>query len=392
MVLFVEANGVLYTGGGLLSQFAQVSLAMMSVYYAIVVNSKYHVPLYIKGLNMLVLMFTIYGIVLLLSGQELYINTVAVHSKVGRFEYLKNIFNTYLPIYPFFFFTKEGKLTKQVFKRILIILFVLAILSYFANERTVLEARGELGEKIEITNNMAYTFVGLLPALVIFVKKPKLLLMCLLICSYYIIMGMKRGAIISGVICIVWFILNIVKESGNRRKWQYYVLMGVILMAFILMFRYMSSTSDYFNSRLEQTLEGNSSERDVYYLMIWNYFLDKNNFINLLIGNGAYATISIFGIAAHNDWLEIAICHGILGLIIYLRYWFYLLQTWLRAKSSDAYMALGMIFIIYFMRTIFSMSGITTASAMAIGYFLVEYQKYASSLKNTINKKCDIAS
>lgn len=80
----------------------------------------------------------------------------------------------------------------------------------------------------------------------------------------------------------------------------------------------MMAESDYFNHRIEQTLEGDSSNRDVIYGGLIIHFLDETNALKLFLGNGAQATLKIHGGFAHNDWLELLINNGIIGALIYI--------------------------------------------------------------------------
>ncbi len=94
------------------------------------------------------------------------------------------------------------------------------------------------------------------------------------------------------------------------------------------------SSSDYMMERIEDTLAGNSSSRDGLYSFFWKYFTEDSCFIHYLLGRGANGTLDIYYNYAHNDWLEIAVNQGLLGIFVYAFYWFGFLKTWKRAKIS----------------------------------------------------------
>lgn len=363
----LETNGILYPAGSILSRLVYVLFVLISAYYALYTNMHYKVSSFIKGLNLLVMLYTIYGLILVISGEKLYVSFGTVYNEIGRFDYLKYNLSLYLPIYPFFVFTKQGLLKESNFKFFFYVLFVVAIISFFNYQSNIrLETDRE-----EVTNNKSYVILGLLPAMVVFIKQPKKILLFATICLYFILMGMKRGAILSCVICLIWFFYAIMTNTSKKNKWPLIIIALLIVVSAIIFVNYLLSSSLLFSDRLNQTLSGESSNRDVIYSWFWNHFIHETDPFKLFFGNGAYGTIKLYGIAAHNDWLEIAISHGILGLLVFLYYWYGIIRTWLRTKGSLAYMALGMAFIICFSRSIFSMSGYTIGAALAVGYFLV---------------------
>ena len=76
-----------------------------------------------------------------------------------------------------------------------------------------------------------------------------------------------------------------------------------------------------------------------------------------MLGSGANATINIAGNYAHNDWLEIAVNNGLIGIVIYVVYWISLFKTCRNAKLYPKYyLILTTFIIIVFMETLFSMS------------------------------------
>jgi hypothetical protein len=100
--------------------------------------------------------------------------------------------------------------------------------------------------------------------------------------------------------------------------------------------------------------------------------------LNSFFGSGANATLSISSLYAHNDWLEIAINQGVFGLIIYFFYWI----MFFRECSSKSYtpyarLAMQLLFIIYFMKTFFSMSynDMTVGATLVLGYCLAQEKK-----------------
>ena len=99
--------------------------------------------------------------------------------------------------------------------------------------------------------------------------------------------------------------------------------------------------------------------------------------MRFLFGNGAYGTIQLYFNYAHNDWLEIAIDNGLIVLILYAAFWISLIAMLFKGKrGTTTTLMLGMFIIIYFIRTMISMSynSISLYAACALGYALAYYE------------------
>ena len=194
----------------------------------------------------------------------------------------------------------------------------------------------------------------------------------------FILLGMKRGAIIIGVVCLICFLWNNIKNANKSKKKGLLFLSLVMCFVGYLVVKYQMNESLYFNQRVEQTLEGNSSGRDELYRVFWNYFIDKATPLQFAFGSGADATLKVASYYAHNDWLEIAVNQGILGLIIYLLYlMLFARECLLKFYNNQTKLALQISFIICFMKTLFSMSynDMPISAAFVLGYCLAQEKK-----------------
>lgn len=108
-----------------------------------------------------------------------------------------------------------------------------------------------------------------------------------------------------------------------------------------------------------------------YIVLFVIFFLSQDNIINILLGNGAYYTLQISDNFAHNDWLEIAVGQGLLGLIVYVNYWIATYRMAVKSNlPSNKSFAMLLIFVIYLLKTMFSMSydAMNIFSTYVIGY------------------------
>lgn len=388
IILLTAFNGELYTPGGFIAQGLQYALILMSLYYALYANLKYKLPVYFKALNVLLVMFIVYGVLLVLSGEKLMIQKTL--AETTNTTYLKSILLSLSPIYAFYVFGRRGLLKDNTIKFWFFVFLALAIRSFFLSQERSLQRAIEQGSTAdEFTSNTGYTFVALLPALVVFYKKPIIQYLGLMICTYFVVIAMKRGAILSGMVCAAWFLITNLKKTRGKRKWIVVLVSIGAIAAVVFIAQYMMETSDYFRYRIMQTELGDSSGRDELYETFYDHFIHENNAFRFMFGYGANGTLKIGDNYAHNDWLEIAINQGILGLVVYLAYWICFYVTWRKTRQHpQAFMAIGMIFIIYFLCTLFSMSynSVSRCAAMVLGYYLATYDKGNLSETTMVNQ------
>ena len=293
-----------------------------------------------------------------------------------------------LPLYSFYYFGRKGMVSSYWFMVMTILFCLNAYALYYENQQRILEIL--VGESEDFTNNSGYIIVSLLPLMAFFNKRSIIQYVGLFLIMAATILCFKRGAILVGFLAIAFFILKKVTVRSTSRRITTIVLVAVLL---VLLYRYFDTiflTNDYFYQRVMLTREGDSSGRDYIFGFFWKFFpSSENGIIGILFGNGAAATVKLLGIEAHNDWLEFAIDFGLLGIVLYLFYWltFYKYYKFARKNLSDTIvLAMGMILIINFARTFFSMSFInmTFMSTALIGYTMAMVDEVKLSGQNTI--------
>lgn len=362
-------NGYLYQGGGALARIFQGLLILFGLYYVFIANTKYYLPVFFKGLNLLLAMFTIYGVALII------VNPYWVAH--GTHTYLKFIYIALLPVYPFYVFAKTGQLTEKNMRFWYILFLFVSIYAYNSMQARLLTHAAERGSSAtEFTLVVGYHFAALLPGLVLFRKKPVLQYILLAICGYYIISAMKRGAILCGAVCILWFFISNWKSATYKQRKILIAVTFLVVLGGTYYVNYMLTNSRWFQHRVEQTKEGDDSNRTILYSRAYNYVMEEEDFLHLTFGNGAMYSYKAVGGPVHQDWLEIALCQGVLGVLIYLIYFICYFISWRRAKRySPAFMAIGMSLIVYGLSSCFSMSysSVKCYCSMVIGYYLAIY-------------------
>jgi len=353
---------------------------LISLYLFIKVNLYRVKPSIFNALNILILMFVIYGTLSIVSGKEIYVT--AVGKTINNASYVVSILRSLLPIYAFYYFCRKGYINDINIRWYAIILILIYISYYYIKTLTNSEVLGV--DSGETTNNIGYAIVSLLPCLALFANRKIIFYGGLSIIIFVVLMCMKRGAILIGVLLSIILMYNAYRAS--KRAGRIITIFASCILIFVVLnyIENLYSQNEYFQRRIEATIEGNSSGRDNLAEMLINSYVYEANFPQLLFGRGADSTVEIAGNYAHNDWLEILTNQGIIGVIISLIYW---VNYWkeirsMRCKSNYRYI-LTLIFIIYFLSTFFSMSynQVTTVAALLMGYCLY----YGHHKSNIIN-------
>lgn len=366
-----ENQGLFLPVGSILSQLLLFILLLVSLYYTYVANTRYRLPTYFLGVNILIAMFTIYGIYLMIQ-----YNPADYIVKRDSFIYLKKIYMSLLPIYVFYVFFKEINADDRKMYVWFFILLTFSTIEYFQLQKELMIRSVLLGSNAaEFTNNIGYLFLSLMPACVFLYKKPLIQYIVWEYCFVFILLGMKRGAIIIGIICLIWFLWNNLKNTNIRKRFGIISLSLILCFVGFLFVQHQMKNSYYFQERVEQTLEGNSSGRDVLYGTFLDYFWNKTTPLKFAFGSGADATLKVSYNYAHNDWLEIAVNQGVLGIILYMLYWIFFAKECLsNSYSNREKLALQLLFMICFLKTFFSMSyyDMPISATFILGYCLAQ--------------------
>lgn len=367
---------------------AWVRMAIMTLYilvplfYFIQVNKK-QVSEYVKVHNVLFLMFFFYGIFLLISDERIY---SILQLEVSKYMYLLKIANSLLPFYAFYAFTRNGGMRDSDIQWWIIVFFIIVVLSYFHKNQVLLEeyTSRKFGRE-EFTNNYGYSIAALIPVTIFYSKKPLFQYVLWGVCLLFVVMSVKRGAMIVSVMSVSFFIYCNLKTQQKRSTIFQILLFSVILViALYLFFAHLWESQAYFNQKIQLALDGDVNHRDEIASMMVNHLQNGASFIELLFGGGAYNTLRVTGRLAHNDWLEIAMNQGALGISVFILYWRTLIKTCIKSKGNIlCFLGISSFFIIFFTKTFFSMSyeNFDFYSTLVLGYCVAildgeTYQKY----------------
>lgn len=358
-------QGIVYPSG-IIGQMLFLIIIAFGFYAMFNVLFQKKNPIFFKFLTLLVLMYTVYGIALILKGP---VRGAAQVDDYSTLTYLKTYLLSLTPIYVYYYFSCKKILSESWLRKYSFVFLLLSVAVFLHNQMQMQALTGN----DEITNNASYGFVALLPISIFWSKKPIVQYLIIGIAAIFTLVSMKRGAILVFTLSVLPIIVASLKNSNTKTK--VFTFLGVLVFVYVIYITIQDliSTSDLFALRIEQTLEGKSSNRDIIYEELWSAFGDYNVF-DSLFGRGADASISIAGKLAHNDWLETLIDQGLAGILVFFLFWMSMLHTFFQTKKGTiASLAILVIFISGFSRTWFSMSigQMSIYYTAVLGYCLV---------------------
>ena len=203
---------------GFLAQSILLIVMAMSFYAFWVVNIFYKTPPYIKWLNVMLIILTVYGMIPILGGW-----TLAGSYKVGAswmtYLYLQNIYMSIFPIYAFYYFFLKNQIADSHILYLYVLYLVFSILMFYQDR-----AGNE-----EVTNNAGYYFVPLIPMLGLLRTKVVFKYLALGIVLAYLMASMKRGAILTGGVLAVLFLVHSLRNVPLKRSIPTAVLFAAVL-------------------------------------------------------------------------------------------------------------------------------------------------------------------
>lgn len=250
----------------------------------------------------------------------------------NTYSIFKNISIVFLSYFPFYVLKVDNAIDKKQIKILAFIAMLCLIAAFFISARESVFSRGTS----DITNNGAYYLVVIIPLLGIFFDD-------FIEFFFYgglavlILMGAKRGAILCAFVELILFIYFYYKKTQKKRSFINYIwiLVALIIVSYVVVEVF--NSSDYLQERYDQTRVGDSSLRDeIYSLAILRF--DEQDLIAQLFGNGMSSTLSIIGGYAHQDWLELLINNGVLGVFLYVLVFITLFVCYHNHKKSMSFM------------------------------------------------------
>lgn len=263
-----------------------------------------------------------------------------------------------------YFLCRDQKIKNKYYTIFIFALLILSILQFIYSQITI---QTHLNSDKGITNNSAYWFVCLLPFLpIILERKPFTTLILFLISIFFIITGAKRGAIVC--LCTASLFSLFFYFRHKTISFRLIIILTLSILSIIAFTLYLYSTNEYLQMRFQTTNETGIGTREIAYKALFTHWQTDDNLFTSILGNGTAQTVAVWGNYAHNDWLELLIDNGILGVTFYACLFLSLFIQIYRssmpfAEKWAAYLCL----IIWGLKSFFSMGYTNISSAILPG-------------------------
>ena len=364
-------QGVFYETGSIYSQILLVLILFLSFKCVYKLFKFYRIPKFLRYCGMFAFILLFYGFIYFITGKTYKIQDQ--DTEIQSFSYIKQILCSFLPIFTCYYYSIRGKITLNQLKFWSLLFIGVAIAIYYKNYIMSLEFAALIGSnQVEFVNNSGYMFVSLIPLMLIWEDKKFIQYSLFFLCSAFVIICMKRGAILCAIPCVYLFMKKSINNASRREKRIIMFFSVFTIIAVIYLINYMEANSELFMDRLLATKEGQTSRRDIIYLELLNASYNRN-IVYVLFGEGANATLLHAQNFAHNDWLELLIDTGLFGVVLYIGYWINFNKLRLRSKGLGLEnTAITIYFVFFLIRTFFSMSysDIPIFASIPLGYFV----------------------
>lgn len=340
-------QGALYPSGSIVSQGILLIYLLFGIYCFVKAFSNRATPSCVMIWSAFFLM---QGLCFLISPKEVVGMKNEAIGRVATFNQFKEIATFMLTLLIGYYYSYRNKTSEKYIFWFGIIFFLSSIVQYYCSLSQLMMKYGE-----ETTNNAGYTMLTVVPYLPIVFKRKRILgiIMAVVIVAF-VMWSAKRGALMCLAGAALFALFYYLKTHKVRLKTILGITLLLLVVGYFVYQQYLDN--EYLQSRMEATMEGKSSNRDVAYSQLFNHWLNETNPFLFLFGNGTAQTITVWGNYGHNDWLELLIDNGLVGALVYFAMFVATISYIRKARLSklnklSAYLCV----LILFMQSCFSM-------------------------------------
>lgn len=290
-----------------------------------------------------------------------------------------------------FTYISANVIKRRVLYGFILSLFLYLVYSYSQEFTKVLAS--SLSEQTSQTN-ASYFILYLLP-LVLCLDKKWIQYTAFLIAIIVTLSSAKRSGTIAVLLgLLIYSAVDLYRQKSNihKRPNVLWIVAAIMLISFFIFNPDFVQELTVVNRLKELEEDGGSGRTDIYrhtFSMICN-----SDVLSLLFGHGWDRVVrdSKLGLSAHNDFLEVMYDFGIIGIIMYLLFFYYLIKkTFLLIKKRSEYAASIAVSLVLFSLNSFSSHIIIYPGYMSIfaicwGYILS--QDYKQIEKETADFSC----
>lgn len=231
-------------------------------------------------------------------------------------EMFKSVLICLLAFYPFYYSSRKGDLKSHNLKIFFLIMLPIVIFQFFRNQKDMISLME--GNDFNVVNNVAYSFISLLPYVFFFKGKRIMSGILIAIIFGFTIYSSKRGAIIACILGLLLYFYFQFRTMDKQNRYIGYTFFFMLLFGIGAFTVKSLLANEFLITRMTSILEGDLSGRELIYTRLFDYWYNGDTIWDFIFGSGFASSLKIVGIFAHNDWLELLTNFGIFGIIIYL--------------------------------------------------------------------------
>lgn len=241
----------------------------------------------------------------------IYIVYFIIYGDFSEFNLLKMVLLNFLPFFPFYYFSQKGLLTRKHLLTFFIILLPVFIIKF---QQSLAALRIER-MRDEVVDNTVYLFIGLLPFTFLFRNK-LLSIFFLIVIWFFMIQSAKRAAIVCGGIALMLIVFDYMSSLKSTSIKRYFY--AIVFLGIIGYFGYdFYEKNEYLISRMQDAAGGDTSGRDYLISTLFGFWMQSDSAFRYLFGFG-YNSSGLYSThVSHNDWIDMLISFGFLGLFLY---------------------------------------------------------------------------
>lgn len=204
-------------------------------------------------------------------------------------------------------------------------------------------------QHVAASNSIYYVMSA---SIFIFLIRNNFLKIALLVlpCMAMLLVG-KSTCLLAMAVSVCFYFQKMLLHSRSK----IWIMAGIVMAVFIAAFfgEGLFNVSDTIAGLGEDVDSGGNGRFEIWTTVLQRY--SSSDFFHILFGNGAQAVSKAINIGGHNDFIEVLFDFGLIGLILYLSFWWSLIQRIREfAPKTDVRLAYIVSLIVYAAASIFS--------------------------------------
>lgn len=284
-----------------------------------------------------------------------------------------------------YFYTKYSVLDEKFFITIFFLIIVLYGIISFLN----IGIRMDYGRGLSIADNTGYTLVTILPAVFLISKKKWMFATSLFIIILGAIICGKRGALLALAVALIpisRYILTIYSKGSIKSI----IFVIFTILAILITINWFGTFINATILRFQSLEDDGGSGRDMIYQLYFDHYAMSDP-LHQIFGHGLHAgqfgknhRFAFIPLLAHNDWLEMLFDFGIVGICIFVTFFynmFIMIRRSRRNKDAIYYMLVVSLLVMVFksvLSSTFLMTPNTIYLFMLLAYAIAKLEQRLS--------------